>query len=152
MPTYRGLGISDKEAYEAIKDWVKRGCPAARTELTYRYQATYPLTFCHFWVKPDLRMWYVGRTKWDDRWVAVTDYVAVDAHYDKINGTFQAIGGLWVDELKDFSIKPQQEWNERARYGQLLDLCDRLRRLFPNTAPDKLTLRHYQTIRDYLKA
>lgn len=151
MPTYRGLYISDNEAYEAIKDWVKRGCPARRTELTYRYQATYPLTFCRFWMKPDLRMWHVARHERDDRWVDVDDYVAIDAHYAVRTGKFQAIGGMWVDELKDFSVKPQQEWNERRRYDDLLDLYNTLRRQFPDDAPDKLTLRHYQTIREFLK-
>jgi len=143
-PSYNGLPISDQEAFNSVLDWIDRGCPADRTELTYRYQVTYPATYCRLWIRPKLRMWHVGRFKEDDKWVYMDEFVALDAHYDEKTGLFKAIGGLWVDRLKDFSIKPQQELKDNTTNIARHELYDKLRRLFPDSAPDRVTLRHYK--------
>lgn len=144
MPTYRGFDISDKEAWLSLLNWIDRGCPADRTELTYRYQASYPSTYCRLWIRPKLRMWHVGKFKEDDKWVYMDEFVALDAHYDEKSGRFEALGGLWVDALKGFAIKPQQELKTKTSRSELHALYDKLRNLFPDAAPDRTTLRHYK--------
>ncbi len=143
MPNYNGADIPDRSIYRAVKEWVERGCPCARTELTYRFQDTYPLTFCRFWAKPDIRIVVYGRTEAEDEFYNVDDFIAVDAHYDKNTKKFQAIGGMWINRVKRFAVKPQQEWGSTELYNTLRDK-------FPDSAPAPITLRNYSTISEFL--
>jgi hypothetical protein len=153
MPSYNGVDIPDQSIYRAVKSWVGRRCPSARTELTYRFQDTYPLTFCRFWAKPDLRIVVYGKTESDDELYDVDDFIAVDAHYNKNTGNFQAIGGMWINRVKQFAVKPQQEWMDRIASWESVDVEDLYRNLrdtFPNKAPAPITLRNYSTISEFL--
>lgn len=132
------------EDYFAIRDWVLDGCICVRSQLTYRFQPTYPNTFCLFWVRPQIPR-FIGFGPGCAAWACL------DIHYRRGDGgALQALGGFWVNGVNDRDLKPEQEFRDAGPASR--DAYRELRGKVPAVAPRSEEQVTYRTFMSSLRA
>ncbi|MEM6303971.1 MAG: hypothetical protein AAF744_04580 [Pseudomonadota bacterium] len=115
----------NRKDYSAIVDWILDGFTSVKTELTFRHQPKYPNTLCRFWVRPQIHR-FLGKTG-EGAWACQ------DIHY-RPDGSFMALGGFWINGVRGYDVKPEQEMRGGGRYSA--DAYDALKGSFPAAFPD----------------
>lgn len=117
-----------------IINWATGGFACVKRNEVYRYQRTYPNTFCLIWVDAT-----VGGV--------VRDWVCQDVHYTDA-GAFQALGGFWMRGV-DGAYKPEQDWRNHPS-PMRRNLYNNLRAQASAIAPDKRTSLSWATVNEFL--
>ena len=121
-----------------IMRWITGGFPCSKSIWTYRYQKSFPNTFCLIWVKPN-----IGK---------VHPFACLDVHYEN-NGAgsaIEALGGFWINGVYNRDLKAEQALR-LSKLKSAQDLYNTLRALAPAQAPDSTGHLTYKSFRDSLR-
>ena len=117
----------------SIQTWSTQGFPAGKVNVTYRFQATYPNTFCIIWARPDIG----GVRRW----------ACLDVHYNEGNQRI-ALGGFWIKDV-DGARKPEQDWRVHPSPFRK-QLYQRFVGVTSDVAPSKSDCLTYANVMEFL--